>query len=363
MRKMIAAWMCAASFCVCGPALAFSQDVGGTWYGHEKITVLGAKLAKGATAEPAKNEVPCAVTLCDTYGTNNFKTYSAVLGERYTDFGGYAVVGSALVVQDARSHTCLDATMQNSDVAQAWHALRRKCDVGGQGLRNTHAIYLKWLKDMFLFSVKQPSTTIEVHDGGGTLAMRKVDRRYFTFGIVVHGVQDSFSTEHTVRSSDWKKISDFKTYVGTASALPHRHDMPTQPAHGDFIYTQGGRFDKAKNLTLGVDSFKLSAKAAALATEDLFKTFERALKSPPSASTEFDGFAKRMLQLDPSSEALNNPAKNTVDCAPDPAIEKTRKACCAPDPAVEKMRKACLAAAGTDLGGLFPRFGRSKAKP
>lgn len=271
---------------------------------------------------------------CDTYGTNHFKTYSAVIGERYTDFGGYFAESPML-----SDNSCLDATMQMNDDAQAWHALRRKCDTGGTGLRATYNLWKGWLRKTFNTAAHaKASQEMTVRDGGAVPVPRKVNMRYFLLGIVAHGVQDSFSEEHAVRTRDWKKVSDFKTYVHTEGAPEHNHGKPIGPAHGDFIFTKEWR--KGAALPVGL---KPSAVAAASATAALFRAFERASANPASADQVFDAFALQWLQLDASSVRLK-----------DNAAYKP----CKSNAVVEQKRAACLKESGTDLDHQFPKISR-----
>jgi hypothetical protein len=281
-------------------AHAFTQDIGGGWYGHERIMIEAAKMKLAGTQAAGGGPVPVSWPR-DKYGAPGLNAYSAVLGERFTDLGGWNV-----------DHTDkIDPVMQNSEIAQAWHFLRRKCDVGGAGLRAAYDRAMEWLKRVFgLAAGVPPGQRMDVIDSGVDYSSSSVDKRYFLFGIVAHGVQDSFSTEHTIRSPDFMRILDIKSYVGTKYAWPHRHDKPLGPGHGDFIYMVSGG---------GV--LKTSAWTAALATAALFRAFESATAA--NYAERWDNFAGDWMRLDSSTTALGEQFKDP-GCQPDRAIEENR---------------------------------------
>ena len=58
------------------------------------------------------------------YYTTNDMTWAVVMGNRWTDIGGYNPITQGV---------CFNAAIQESDGIQYQHALRKKCDVGGDG--------------------------------------------------------------------------------------------------------------------------------------------------------------------------------------------------------------------------------------
>jgi hypothetical protein len=178
----------------------------------------------------------------------------------------------------------------------------------------------------------------------------KAEKPYFILGMAIHGVQDTFTEEHTVRSADWWRIRNYKTYVGTKHVPSHAepdsdkdkfvwsgHLQPEpNTKHGDYAF---------KTMTSNaLSNMKPSALKAVEATADLIHAFEAARMAPRETETFWAQFQKKWLQLDPDPAALTNEAPD-ASCNVDPKE-------------TEKLRMSCLAEAGTepDLDGTYPLF-------
>jgi len=318
--------------------------------GHDLLTVNAAQATGGVFTEPPafqrypngstrpntevdKQTAGCSV--CDTYNTRSWKTWSAVMGNRWTDLGGYRI---------ETSDACFQATMQDSDDVQYSHALRRRGDIGPSGVRRTHDGTVAFIQNRFMQAVREPEGAMSFRDGGVSERIYKANAPYFILGIALHALQDSFSEEHTVRSADWHKVRDYKTYVGTPGATSHaKHKTSPDKFHelikptatnGDFVFAS----DSSSVL-------KPSAQHAVLASSDLMSAFDSARRTPSQAAQLWVGFASKWLQFDPVPATCSS---TTDSCPPDGP----------PKGDVETLRKKCIATAGREprLDTDYPRF-------
>jgi hypothetical protein len=308
VRKLPYALGFLAVILLSGSLSAFTTKWGGLATGHEELIRLAAVNAGGVLAEPV---VPAAYGLlptdqiteatalcsssCDHFRTWNWRTWSAIMGSRWTDIGGYSTsLGEA---------ACVKAAFQDNDDVQYVHSLRRRCDVGGDGLRRAHAGTVAVVRDRFMLATAAQEGSMKILDGGAAPSYFIVDVPYFLLGLAIHTLQDSFSTEHTARSSDWRKLRNFNTYVDTLR-VP-RHSVALE-APGDVIVNVSGPIVTPTDVAriYRWDNLKPSAQAAVLASADLMKAF--AVARQPGADKEaiWETFANTWLALEPDPNAL-----------------------------------------------------------
>jgi hypothetical protein len=333
-------------------AWGFTQKSPITPIGHEKLIVLAAGSAGGSFAEPSVNQIDSPTAgcrWCDRYDTANWKTWSAVMGNRWADIGGYDVPREmALANLRHWSTDCFDAVVQDSNAVQFQHSLRQRCDFGMAGFTKTLAGTSALIHDRFVLAVRSAEGAMWFRDGGTLMVPYKADRPYFLLGLAIHALQDTFSEEHTERTADWSRIRNFKTWVASQAPTPIRHareglsadsfkfdSFPKQTPnalHGDNILTPYPNF-----------ALKPSATQAIAATGDLIHAFEAARRSPGTTETVWAQFQAKWLQG-----------------APDPSLgTETLDASCTSDPkGTEQVRLQCLQLSGTqpDFGGIYPPF-------
>lgn len=322
--------------------------------GHCYITHWAGVAAGGMFAEPTTGQVDvptaaCGAT-CDSHGTKNWNTWSAVMGQRWLDLGGFNAVkqvGRKDVI--GQKSDCFEATMQDADDVQYAHALRRRCDSGGAGLRRAYDGLVEFIHKRFLASVDAPDGPMWFRDGGTSVEFRKANRPAFLLGLALHALQDSFSEEHTTRTADWHSLADIKTYVDTPGVARHA-DVKKDPGkflggdetslnlnNGDYAWT---------TLPLKVGSpLKPAAKQALDASKDLMVKFEAARKSPGQKEALWRDFVINWLRFAPSASAASSPEPNPK-CASD-----TKD--------TEKWRTACIKKIGREqgIGDIdYPRF-------
>jgi hypothetical protein len=200
------------------------------------------------------------------YSARYYNVWSAVMGQRWVDLGGFNVV---------RSGKCWDAITQMGDAQQPDHFLRRRNDIGPKGaiaaVEAARANFKKYFREAV---VADPADreTITFRDGGADVKAFTARKAYFLFGRAAHLFQDSFSIEHGQRDpeTDYKRVTDIKSYVCTSGSSGHTHDKPLTGKHGDVIWFHDlasmGHDYSDKNV-------KPYALAAILAMEDLWVAF------------------------------------------------------------------------------------------
>jgi hypothetical protein len=232
-----------------------------------------------------------------TYGA----VYAAIIGERWVDLGGFNFAKAKGSKID-----CLDHVTQQPAELQSDHFLRRHDDVGGAG--GVAALARSRVRFMarFLEAALAPRGLLSVWDGGAERAQLTVDRNYFLLGVAMHTLQDSFSSEHTVRlpEDNYERLRQVKSYLCSAGSEQHTHDNLEVIAYtsGDVIWKEGSRLDA------GWESFKASnLKPASLvaveATKDVWAAFFRVMaKAEPArgaaAIVEAQQLADRWLRFD-----------------------------------------------------------------
>jgi hypothetical protein len=200
----------------------------------------------------------------------------AIIGERWVDLGGYSV---------AQSRKCWDAVAQEPADIQYDHFMRRYDDAGAEGGVNAARRSQQRFIDYFVAAAAAPKTTISVYDGGVTSSAVTVDKNYFLFGRAAHLFEDSFSSEHTVRSPDdnYIKVRQVKSYLCAPGSEQHSHAISAilDYSSGDVIWksTVDGRLNPTWN-AYKASNMKPVALVAAEATKDLWAAFVRTMGLP-----------------------------------------------------------------------------------
>jgi len=202
-----------------------------------------------------------------SYGARHFKIWSAVMGQRWVDLGGFSLVNA--------SH-CWEAITQMADSLQPDHFLRRRADEGPEGAARAIEASRAAFKRYFIEAVMadpEDKHIIAFRDGGAVQVKHYyASKAYFLFGRAAHLFQDSFSPEHGIRTAadHFQKVHDIKSYVCTKGALGHTHAKPLNAKHGDIIWT------KAIDFFRSFDEMKPYSIAAIQAMRDLWLAFLKA---------------------------------------------------------------------------------------
>lgn len=99
-------------------------------------------------------------------------------------------------------------------------------------------------------------------------------------------LQDSFSTEHSIRnaSDGFKTILGIKSYGCTKNSAQHTHALATGPSNGDVVF-------KKTNVIfandVAVKNMKPEVMGARSATRDLIVAFVKSLESPERSREAF----------------------------------------------------------------------------
>jgi len=240
----------------------------------------------------------------NTYASTFQPVLDAIIGERWVDIGGFNVTNSML-----GSVNCFDAVAQEPADVQYDHFMRRYDDRDLPGDERAAAESQARFIRYFVTAATAPPGIISVWDGGGYSARVVVDRNYFLFGRAVHLFEDSFSTEHTVRSpeNNLEKVLAVKSYLCASGAEQHSHSTAAvlNYTSGDVVWLPGTRF------LPGWSSYKPSfmktpALVATEATKDLWAAFIRTMGTSPAArAAKAEAEAKQLvanwLSLDPRS--------------------------------------------------------------
>jgi len=204
--------------------------------------------------------------------------YSAIIGQRWVDIGGFSVPKASLY-----KINCFNAVTQNPAVLQQDHFLRQPNDIGGQGgvnaIKRSQARFIKH----FVTAALAPQQNIRVADGGGDSTSKYVDYNFFLFGRAAHLFQDAFSSEHVVRLAvdQYETIRQIKGYLCTKGSEQHSHSKQAVASYrsGDVIWKAGTRF-KAGWKNYRPSYLKNIALIATEANKDLWAAFIRTLATP-----------------------------------------------------------------------------------
>jgi hypothetical protein len=269
-------------------------------------------LAKNIDLSGAQGEVrrikqnTCTTKACEAYKSRYKPVYDAIVGERWVDIAGYNVLPGKVpkIAKD-----CFDAVAQEPAEVQNDHFMRRYDDVGGAGgvnaAYNSQVRFIKY----FVAAAMAPPTIMNVYDGGasGSTAV-DVDRNYFLFGRAVHLFEDSFSPEHTVRSStidNYTRVRQVKSYLCAKGSEQHSHLMPTDKDFyktGDVIWITDSAWDPGWPSYKPVN-MRANALVAEEATKDLWAAFIRTMATDVSqreaaAVAEANTLVKNWLNYD-----------------------------------------------------------------
>jgi hypothetical protein len=339
-------------------ALGFTQKSPITSVGHEYLIVQAAHAAGGAMREPTANEVTgpqASCRFCDKYDTNGWKIWSALMGNRWIDIGGYNIIAEkARAKVNGWKTDCFDAAIQDSEAVQYQHALRRKCDAGKDGLFRTHNGTVATMRDRFMRALQSGEPATWFRDGGAWMLRFKADRAYFLLGMSLHALQDSFSEEHVVRSSDWLKIRNYKTYVGRSPLLLHAH-ADTDPEKYVFDghlwpqpNTKNGDYVFSTMTSNAASNLKTSAEKAVEASADLIKAYEAARLAPKDVTKFWNDFERKWLTLDPSPDALTNDGPPS-DCKVDSDNRESLRMTCLNESGIEQALSSPLPPMSTNV--------------
>lgn len=209
-----------------------------------------------------------------TFASRYTPVFDAIIGERWVDLTGYNALTSM---------ECWTSVAQEYEDAQYDHFMRKWNEFGGDGgltaARESQARFIRY----FVNAAMAPQTSMYAYDGGaGGSAATIVDRNYFLFGRAVHLLQDSFSSEHTVRTDkDYTKVRQVLSYMCAKGSEQHTHDnnKVLDFTSGDVIWRVGTRFQpgwggyKASNM-------KTLPLVATEASKDLWAAFIRTMGTP-----------------------------------------------------------------------------------
>lgn len=238
-----------------GPVSAFTQGAGilgtgGTPQGHEWLTMRSAMEVLGdesgtQPSDPRTKPLPDGKpfpraqnaglpgdlitafkrqTVTDrTYGSKYKKVYDAIVGQRWVDIGGVNVAKAQVA-----SINCFDAVPQLPNDIQQDHFMRERAQSGGQGAVQAIEDSTRRFVRYFVAAATAPEGTLKAWDGGGYSVKIDVDRNYFLFGRAIHLLQDSFSSDHSVRELEdgYKRVRGIKTYLCTLHSDQHGKTKP-----------------------------------------------------------------------------------------------------------------------------------------
>jgi hypothetical protein len=228
------------------------------------------------------------------YASTYEAVYAAIIGERWVDIGGFNVTKSKF-----GAYNCFDQVAQEPASVQYDHFMRRWDDRSGGGGFDAASKSSDRFVDYFVTAATSPSGVVTVWDGGGSSALVTVDRNYFLFGRAVHLFEDSFSSEHTVRTSDdnYVEVHQVKSYLCAAGSEQHSHSNSDvlNYTSGDVVWIPGTRFAagwagyKASNM-------KTVALVGTEGMKDVWAAFIRVMsKAPKDRSDDVRKEAKTLV--------------------------------------------------------------------
>ena len=207
--------------------------------------------------------------------------YDAILGERWVDIGGINFAKAKL-----GTYNCIDLVTQEPPDVQYDHFMRRHDDVDGAGGVKAAKESRQRFIDYFVNAATAPDGPMRVWDGGAYAEEQSVDRHYFLFGRALHLLEDSFSSDHTVRIKDdgYKSVRQVKSYLCAEGSEQHAHKQPNSMPVGSFYETG----DVIWDAQLDVNNYKPSnmkplALAATEATKEAWAAFIRTMAAPLSS--------------------------------------------------------------------------------
>lgn len=202
---------------------------------------------------------------------------SAIYGNRWVDLAGTMA-----------SDDCFDGIAQQPDELQHDHFLRGLYEAGFEGGKKAVEDSVGRFKRYFVKAATAPEGRMYFQDGGMiTSDPMLADRRFFLLGRALHLIQDSFSTEHAIRSTSKPEVViGIKTYVCTLHSQMHTKNLPLTPFvaagsdDGDVIWKSLVGWDRKKKGS--ETNVRPEALAAIEASKDVFAAFLRAIDQPPA---------------------------------------------------------------------------------
>jgi hypothetical protein len=261
-------------------------------------------LAKNMTLAGGNSEVLRIKqkTIKDINFESKYKAvYSAVIGERWVDIAGFNVSKS-----QTGQYNCWDAVAQEPAELQQDHFMRSHDDAGNIGGLNAAKRSQQRFVSHFVNAVMATSQDMKTFDGGTYSTTVKVDRNYFLLGRAMHLLQDSFSSEHTVRSVDdnFETVQQVKSYLCAQGSEQHSRSIADTLLYksGDVIWKESARFQSGWN-SYKPSNMKTSALVALEASKDLWAAFFRSITTTKEfrlerAKQEADRIVKNWMNFD-----------------------------------------------------------------
>jgi hypothetical protein len=208
--------------------------------------------------------------------------FDAIIGERWVDIAGYNIGYGKLPGQV----DCWDAVAQEPPELQYDHFMRRYDEVDGYGAVTAATNSQQRFIQYFVAAATAPTTEIQVYDGGGGGSTAvNVDRNFFLFGRAAHLFEDSFSSEHTVRTAtdNYTTIHQVKSYLCAPGSEQHTHSTTAilNYSSGDVVWNPGTGLNSGWS-AYKASNMKIPALVAVDATKDLWAAFIRTMGTPIS---------------------------------------------------------------------------------
>lgn len=212
------------------------------------------------------------------YASTYHLIFDTIIGERWVDLGGFNVSKSSL-----GTYNCFDAVAQEPVEVQYDHFMRQYNDSDDAGGVNAATQSQQRFIKYFVAAAMAPPTKILVWDGGGYAAQYSVDRNYFLMGRAAHLFQDSFSLEHTVRTTadNYTTIKQVKSYLCALGSEQHTHSTPTtfNYSSGDVIWNPGTGLSAGWSAYIP-SNMKINALVAMNGMMDMWAAFIRTMATP-----------------------------------------------------------------------------------
>jgi len=278
------------------PRQGWRPGAGAAW--NTNLSTPGAQAEANRIRDRRTNE--------GRYASRYKAVFDAIVGERWVDLAGYNIAG-------LNTKKWWDAAAQEPPEIQYDHFMRRYDDVGGDGGVNSARDSAQRFVEYFVKAATSPPMEILVYDGGASSDPVSVDRAYFLFGRAVHLFEDSFSSEHTVRTDtdNFIRVRQVKSYLCALGSEQHTHKINAilDFSSGDVIWKQTirSRFDPTWS-AYKASNMKPVALTAVEATKDLWAAFIRARGAPADrradvARAEAQTLVQHWLSYDPDKMA------------------------------------------------------------
>ncbi len=230
--------------------------------------------------------------------------YSAIIGERWVDIGGFNVLKSMAGAKILGGIDGFSVVAQEAAELQVDHFMRSHFDEGPRGGVTAARRAQERFVTHFVNAAMAPQLQVRVWDGGGVREEADVDLNYFLFGRAVHLFQDAFSSEHVVRieEDDYRSVRQVLSYLCALGCEQHTHDPQDirSGKSGDVVWLEGTSYGwehyKPSNM-------KTVALVAAEASKDLWAAFIRTMATPMAernvvATAEANQLVENWLSFD-----------------------------------------------------------------